>query len=370
MNVSIVKQIQHQERRVPLVPAGVKRLVEIGNVVHVEHDAGLAAGFSDDDYLQAGAHIVYSRAEAIGRAELVMGVSPVQREDTEFLLPGQTIMSFGHLVTLHHETISALCDKGVTAVAYEWIENEQHHRPIVEVMGEIAGPIAVTMAARFLESHHGGRGVLLSGAPGIPPAHTVIIGGGTVGVAAARAAVGLGSQVIVLDKDPDRLRLINDMFDRRVITYRSYGYNLEKVIQFADAVIGAVWVRGGRPPLLITREMMRTMKPRSVIVDCSIDQGGITEIARPTSLTDPIFVDEGVIHCNIPNLPATVARTASFALANALFPYTRHIAEGGIEAAIKLQPGFREGIYIRQGEIHHPAVAGLMDSVATHSIVT
>ncbi|GAB4314607.1 MAG: alanine dehydrogenase [Candidatus Zixiibacteriota bacterium] len=369
MNISIVKQIQHQERRVPLVPAGLKKLVELGHVVHVEHDAGLAAGFSDDDYLQAGARIVYQRAEAIGRAELVMGVSPVQQEDIDLLIPGQIVMTFGHLVTLHPETINALCEKMITAVAYEWIENEHHHRPIVEVMGEIAGPIAVTMAARFLESHHGGRGVLLSGAPGIPPAHVVIIGGGTVGIAAARAAVGLGSQVIVLDSDPDRLRLINDMFDRRVVTYLSYGYNLEKALRFADVVIGAVWVRGGRPPVLITRDMARAMKPRAVIVDCSIDQGGITEWGRPTSLTDPIFVDEGVIHCNIPNLPATVARTASFALANALFPYVRQLAEGGIDAAVSFQPGFREGIYIRQGEITHPAIAGLMNSVATHPIV-
>lgn len=363
MNISIVKQIQQQERRVPLVPAGVHKLSELGHTVNVEHDAGLAAGFTDDDYLQAGARIVYSRAEAVGRAELVLGVSPVQFEDVSLLLPGQTVMSFGHLVTLHPDTIAALCEKATTAVAYEWIENDLGHRPIVEVMGEIAGPIAVTMAARYLESHHGGRGVLLSGAPGIPPAHVVIIGAGTVGIAAARAAVGLGSQVIMLDTDPDRLRLVNDLFDRRVVTYLSYSYNLEKAIRFADAVIGAVWVRGGRPPMLISRDMVRSMKPRAVIVDCSIDQGGICETGRPTSLSDPIFVDEGVIHCCIPNLPATVARTSSFALANSLFPYIRHLAHGGMDEVLRDQPKFREGIYIKDGQIRHPAVAGLMQTM-------
>jgi alanine dehydrogenase len=326
--------------------------------VHVENGAGLAAGFTNEDYEEAGATIVYSRQEAVGRAELVLGVSPVHPEDIDLLMPGQIVMTFGHLVTLRPETMQGLCSKGVTAIAYDRIENDLGHRPIVEVMGEIAGPIAVTMASRYLESHHGGRGVLLSGSPGIPPAHVVIIGGGTVGLAAARTAIGFGAQVILLDNDPERLRVVHRRFDRRVITYLSYKFNLERVLRFADAVIGAVWVRGGQPPTIVTSEMVQSMKPRSVIVDCSIDQGGIFETGRrPTSLMDPIYIEEDVIHCCIPNLPATVARTSSFALANALFPYIRHMAEGGLEKVLSDQPGFREGIYVRDGEALHAAVA-------------
>jgi alanine dehydrogenase len=363
MNISIVKQTQQEERRVPLVPAGIHSLKELGHTVHVEHDAGMAAGFSDEDYGNAGANVVYSRSEAVGRADVVLGVAPMQPEDIPLLLSGQTVMTFGHFVTMKPETLRGLCEKSITAIAYERIENDLGHRPIVEVMGEIAGPIAVAMAARFLESHHGGRGVLLSGSPGIPPAHVVIIGGGTVGVAAARAAVGLGAQVILLDNDPERLRIVHRRFDRRVITYLSYRFNLERVLRFADAVIGAVWVRGSLPPTLITREMVREMKPRSVIVDCSIDQGGICETGRrPTSLLDPTYVVEDVIHCCIPNLPATVARTSSFALANALFPYIRHMAQEGLERVLSDQPGFGGGIYVQDGKAVHPAVVSLAET--------
>jgi alanine dehydrogenase len=363
MNIGIVKQIQHEERRVPLVPAGLHTLSELGHTVHVEHDAGLAAGFTDEDYAAAGGNVVYSRAEAVGRADLVLGVAPMQPEDISLLVPGQTVMTFGHLVTMRPETLQGLCEKSITAIAYERIENDLGHRPIVEVMGEIAGPIAVSMASRFLESHHGGRGVLLSGAPGIPPAHIVIIGGGTVGISAARAAVGKGAQVILLDSDPERLRIVHRRFDRRVITYLSYRYNLERALRFADAVIAAVWVRGGQPPTLITRDMVREMKPKSVIVDCSIDQGGICETGRrPTSLLDPTYVVEDVIHCCIPNLPATVARTSSFALANALFPYVRHMAHGGLEEVLADQPQFELGIYVRDGKAVDPGVVSFAES--------
>jgi len=356
MRIGVVKQIQLQERRIPLVPAGAHLLAKRGHGVFVEHEAGLPAGFTDEDYQAAGASIVYSRAEAVGRAELVLGVAPVQFEDVAYLLQGQTLMTFGHLVTLRPETLQGLCDKSITAVAYELIENDQHRRPIVEIMGEIAGPMAVTMAARFLESHQGGRGVLLSGLPGTPPASVVVIGGGAVGMAAVRAALGLGAQVILVDKDPEPLRRAALQFDRRVTTYLSYRYNLERVLPDADVVIGAVWVYGGRPPILITREMVRSMKPGSVIVDCSIDQGGICETGRPTSFVDPVYVAEKVIHCCIPNMPATVARTASFALANALFHYVRLLAEGGIERALQDQPRFSEGIYVRDGRMAHPAM--------------
>jgi alanine dehydrogenase len=361
MDIGVVKQIRQDERRVPLVPAGCQLLTKRGHVIHIERDAGQAAGFSDEDYLAAGANIVYSRTEAVGRAELVLGVAPNLPEDLEIIVPGQTVMSFGHLATLSPVLLRGMCDKSLTAVAYEFIENDQGRRPIVEVMGEIAGQIAMAMAARCLETHQGGRGVLLSGLPGIPPAHVVVIGGGAVGMASVRAALGMGAQVTLFDNDPERLRQATQRFDRQVVTYLSYRYNLERVLPYADVVIGAVWVHGGTPPILITREMARQMKSRSVIVDCSIDQGGICATGRPTTLSDPVYVAEGVIHCCIPNLPAAVARTASFALANALFPYVRHFAEGGIAQVLADQPRFGEGIYLREGRPSHPTVALLVE---------
>ena len=363
MNVGIVKQTRNDERRVPMVPAGAHLLTKKGHTVHIEHDAGLAAGFPDREYLEAGANIVYSRSEAVGRADLVLGVSPFQIEDVEMFLPGQMVMSFGHLATLTSGALRGMVEKSITAVAYELIENEKRRRPIVEIMGEVAGPVALTLASTFLESHHGGRGVLLSGLPGIPPAQVVVIGGGSVGMAAVRAALGMGAQVTLFDKDPDKLREADRLFDRRVITFLSYRYSLERVLKTADVVIGAVWVHGSKPPILITREMIREMKPGSVIVDCSIDQGGICETDRPTTLSNPTYVVDNIVHCCVPNMPSAVARTASFALANALFPYVRWYAEGGLPAILADQQGFGEGIYLRDGQPTHPAVAHLIDAV-------
>ncbi|MBI3871487.1 MAG: alanine dehydrogenase [candidate division Zixibacteria bacterium] len=361
MSISVIKQTRLDERRVPMVPAGAHLLTQRGHQVYIEHNAGMAAGFNDEDYLTAGAKVVYSHAEAVGRAELVLGVAPFEREDVDLMVPGQTVMSFGHLVTLSPEALHGMCDKSITAVAYEWIENDANRRPIVEVMGEIAGPLALSLAARLLELPQGGRGILLSGLPGVPAAQVVVIGGGTVGMAAVRAAIGMGAQVVLFDSDPERLRLADHLFERRVVTYLSYRYDLERALRHADVVIGAVWVHGGKPPILITREMVQSMKPRSVIVDCSIDQGGICATGRPTTLSDPTYVAEGVIHCCIPNMPAAVARTASFALANALFPYVRNMAEGGLSRVLSDQPRFGAGIYLRDGRVVHPAVGILAE---------
>lgn len=360
MNIGVLKQTRNDERRVPIVPAGAHLLANKGHTVNIEHDAGVGAGFTDHEYIEAGAKIVYSRAEAVGRADLVLGVTPFQLEDVEMFVPGQTVFSFGHLGTLAPNVASGMMAKSITAVAYELIENKESRRPIVEIMGEVAGPVALTLASTFLETHHGGRGVLLSGLPGVPPAQVVVIGGGSVGMAAVRAALGMGAQVTLFDKDPEKLREADRMFDRRVITFLSYRYSLERVLKNADVVIGAVWVHGSKPPILITRDMIRQMKPGSVIVDCSIDQGGICETGRPTTLSNPVFVAENVVHCCIPNMPSAVSRTSSFALANTLFPYIRWFAEGGLSAVLADQPRFGEGLYLRDGTPAHPVIAGLI----------
>lgn len=361
MNIGVLKQSRNDERRVPVVPAGAHLLAKRGHTVNIEHDAGLGAGFTDREYLDAGAAIVYTRAEAVGRADLVLSVSPIQSEDVELFVAGQTVLSFGHLGTIAPAVVRGMMEKSITAVAYELIENDETRRPIVEIMGEVAGPVALTLASTFLETHHGGRGVLLSGLPGVPPAQVLVIGGGSVGMAAVRAALGMGAQVMLFDKNPDKLREADRMFDRRVITFLSYRYSLERVLKNADVVIGAVWVHGSKPPILITRDMMRQMKPGSVIVDCSIDQGGICETGRPTTLSNPTFVAENVVHCCIPNMPSAVARTSSFALANALFPYIRWFADGGLPAVLADQPRFAEGLYLRDGKPVHPVLVDHAD---------
>ncbi|MEW5701473.1 MAG: alanine dehydrogenase [Candidatus Zixiibacteriota bacterium] len=360
MHIGVVKQVRQDERRVPLVPAGAHLLTQRGHTIHVEHEAGQAAGFVDEDYMAAGANIVYSRAEVVGRAELVLGVAPNIPEDTGVVMPGQTVMSFGHLATLSPLMLRGFAAKQVTAIAYEFIENDQGRRPIVEAMSEIAGQIAITMAARILESHTGGRGILLSGLPGIPPAHVVVIGGGMVGMSSVRAALGMGAQVTLFDNDPEKLRMAMREFKGRVVTYLPYRLNLERVLPLADVTVGAVWVHAGKPPILITQEIVRRMKRRSVIIDCSIDQGGICATGRPTTLSDPTYIADGVIHCCIPNLPAAVARTSSFALANALFHYVRRFAEGGLDAVLAEQPRFAEGIFMKAGRPTHPVVASLL----------
>jgi alanine dehydrogenase len=364
MNIGVIKQTRNDERRVPMVPAGVHLLTQRGHVIYIEHDAGLAAGFDDTEYREAGGNVVYSRAEAIGRSALVLGVAPFQLEDAEMFVSGQTVMSFGHLSASTFGALRRMVDKNITAIAYELIENDDKRRPIVEVMGEVAGPITMTLAARFLESHHGGRGVLLSGLPGIPPAHVVVIGGGAVGMAAARAALGMGAHVTLFDSNPDKLRRALERLGGHLTTLLSYRYNLERVLPTADVVIGAVWLHGQKPPVLITTDIVRKMKSRSVIIDCSIDQGGICATGRPTTLSDPVYVAEGVVHCCVPNLPSAVARTSSHALANALFPYVRRFAEGGIDALLSEQARFAEGVYLREGRAAHPVVAELLNQKA------
>lgn len=367
MNIGVIRQTRDDERRVPVVPAGVHLLTKKGHTVHIEHDAGAAAGFTDQEYLDAGAQIVYSRTEAVGRANLVLGVAHFLQEDVDLFVPGQSVLSFGHLGTLTAASLRGMIDKKLTAVAYEWIENDRGQRPIVEIMGEVAGPIALTLASTLLETQRGGRGILLSGLPGVPPAQVVVIGGGSVGMAAVRAALGKGAQVILFDKDPEKLRDADRLFDRRVITFLSYRYTLERVLKNADVVIGAVRVHGSKPPIVITREMVRQMKPGTVIVDCSIDQGGICETGRPTTLSDPKFVVDNVIHCCIPNMPSAVARTSSFALANTLFPYIRWFAEGGLPAVLADQPRFAEGIYLREGQAVHPVIKAMAEQTAPTS---
>lgn len=351
MDFGIPKEVRDLEKRVGLTPAGVVSLVKRGQRVFLERGAGADAGFRDEHYEQAGAQIVYTAEEAYGRADVVLKVARPTAAEHALFRHNQVIMSFFHLTVASSDLITALAEQEVTAIAYEVMEEPDGRLPILLPMSEVAGRLAPVFAGQLLTSAAGGRGILLSGLPGVARAIVAILGAGSLGKSAARAFVGIGAQVIVLDNDVNRLREVDAMFQGTVTTMMANRYNLERVVTFTDVLVGAVLLRGQRAPVLINREMVRKMRPGSVIMDFSIDQGGCFETSRPMTLRDPTFVAEGVIHFCVPNLPAAVARTSSHALTNALLPYLKALAECGLECALRDFPALRAGTKMYQGKI-------------------
>lgn len=356
MDVGVPREIRPGEQRVGLTPPGVDALVRAGQRVVVEQGAGRGAGFHDREYAQVGATIVYSTEEAWRRAEVVVKVSRPTAEEYDHF-HGQTLLAFLHHTVASPDLLVALRQHEMTAIAAEMIEAEDGTFPVLHPTSEVAGRMAPIIAGGLLESrpaglpadHLGGRGSLLSGVPGVPPANVVIIGAGVVGSNAARAFLGLGAQVTVLDRDAGRLRAIDAAASGRVVTMMATPYNIEKVVAFADVLIGAVYVAGQRAPVLVTRSMVRSMRSRAVIIDLSIDQGGCVETSRPTTLRDPVYVEEGVIHYCVPNMPARVARTASHAWANAVLPYLLLMGESGVDDALRHSFALRQGLVVHRG---------------------
>ncbi len=356
MDIGIPRERRESEHRVGLTPIGVQLLTAEGHAVYVERDAGLGAGFSNRDYEQAGARIVYQPQEAFGRADLVLKVARPTAEECDWLRDGQTLMGLLHLVAARRSRVEALLDKGVTAIGYEMIQDDDGSLPVLMPLSQVAGRMLVQVAATLLQNDKGGKGILLSGVPGVPPAEVVIIGAGTLGTYAARAFLGIGAAVYLLDRDLQRLQTVDTLLNGRAVTMVSHEFNVRKVVKFADVLIGAVLIPGQRAPQVVTREMVQSMKPRSVIIDMSIDQGGCVETSRPTTHQSPTFLDEGVIHCGIPNLPSVVARTATHAFNNAAWPYVQAVARLGIDAALDTIPALARGVNTRGGEIINPAL--------------
>ncbi|MCA9934362.1 MAG: alanine dehydrogenase [Ardenticatenaceae bacterium] len=362
----VPREVRDLEMRVGLTPDIVLALVEAGHTVYIERDAGVGAGFSDEDFRHAGGQIVYSAAEAYGRADIVVKIARPSAAEYKYFRPGQMIFSFLHLSVASPDLLQALKEHNITAVAYEMLAKTDGRHPVLLTASEVAGRLAPFVAADLLRSDKffpGGRnglGILLSGLPGVPPAAVVIVGGGILGLNAARAFVGVGAEVIVLDKSTQKLRQFDQEFGGRVTTMFSNEYNLKRVVKFADVLIGAVFVHGQRAPVLITREMVRAMRPGSVIMDFSIDQGGCVETSRPTTLRDPAYVAEGVIHHCVPNLTASIARTTSRAVANAALPYLLNIGENGLLGAIAADPALIQGVNLYQGDLVHPGIASAL----------
>lgn len=323
----------------------------------VERSAGLDARFTDDEYAAAGAQLSYAAEEVYGRAGLLLKVLAPTAGEYALLGEGQALMSFLQPGVIPPQEFGSLLERNVTSLAMEMIEDDRGEAAIQRSMSEIAGPLSIQIAARLLESAEGGRGILLGGAPGIPPAVVVVLGAGVVGRTAARAAVGNGAQVLVLDREIDRLRAIDGTLAPKVATLVADAHNVARAVRFADVLIGAVMVRGDRTPHLVSESMVRTMKPGAVVIDVSIDEGGCLETSRPTSLGEPTYVWENVVHYAVPNMPALVARTATYALTNATLPYVLDIARRGVDRAAAADPGLRRGVVTAGGRCLHPLLA-------------
>ena len=366
MNIGILKETGLLERRVALSPAGVQALVATGHTVHVERQAGVSALFHDEDYIAAGGITAYSAEEIINRSEIVLKISPLSEKELQQMSKGQAIFSFLHLAISKRKHIETLLQREVTAVAYELIENAQGELSVLQVMSEIGGQMSVQVAAHLLQGKEGGRGILLGSIPGIPPASLVILGAGTVGKTAARTAIGMGASVTLIDRDVARLRQAEELLQWKVTTAIASEYNIARATAYADALIGAVLLKGEKTPHLVTEEMVTRMKPGAVIVDLSIDQGGCVETSRPTTLTDPVFVRHGVVHYCVPNMTAAVGRTATSALTNAVVPYLQQVADIGMEKAIFANPGFGRGVCTFRGNCTNASVARIFDLEGTN----
>src|SRR5687768_565704 len=313
MNLSIPKERRPSEYRAGLTPTGVQLLTEDGHTCLVENGTGLGAGFSDDDYVAAGAQIVYTGEEVYGRGDVVLKVTRPTLEEMAWLIPGQTLVGYLHLPAAHLGKIHLLLEKHITAISYEQIQRADGTRPVLKPLSQIGGQMAAQMAAHILQNNAGGKGVLLGGVPGVPPAEVVIIGAGVVGEYAARAFLGMGAQVTLLDSNLDRLQTLAANLPGRVVTLVAHTFNIERTCGFADVVVGAVHNAYERTPVIIMREVVQKMRPGAVLLDLSIDEGGCAETSRPTTHDNPTYIEEDVIHCCIPNLSGVVARTATHA---------------------------------------------------------
>lgn len=357
MNIGIPLEIARGERRAGVSPAGVESLVAEGHRVYVQSKAGLGSGFTDMDYAAAGARIVHSAAEVLGRASLILSVGPPAMEHLPGLGPEHVWVGYLHLAVAPATVMDDLLARGLTLIDYETIETEDRTLPAQTPMSELAGRMSVHVAATLLQNDHAGLGILLAGLPGVPPADVVIVGGGVVGMCAAHSFAGLGARVTLLDVNPAVLKRVDDNLRGRVVTMAANAHNLRKAVAFADVLVACVLLRGERAPRIITRDMVRSMRPRSVILDISIDQGGAVETSRPTTHEDPTFVEEGVIHYCVPNMPSAVGRTATHAMTNAVLPFVREIAELGVARALQEDPALARGVNIYGGQVTNAGLA-------------
>ncbi len=354
MKIGVPKEIKQQENRVSLLPSAAYQLIKRGHRVLVERGAGVGCGYPDADYEQAGATMIGDHAGVFAEADLIIKVKEPLAGGIPVAAPGQLLFTYLHLAA-NRPLTEALARSGATCIAYETIE-VNHRLPLLEPMSEIAGRMSIIVGGYFLAKHQGGSGVLLGGVPGVLPGKVVVIGGGSSGVNAARMATGLGADVTILEVDLERMRFLDITMHTAHTLYSSEAH-LVSLLPTVDLLIGAVLVPGARAPKLITRDMLKQMRPGSVLVDIAIDQGGCAETSRPTTHHDPVFVEEGVTHYCVANMPGAYARTATQALTNVTYRYVELLADGGLAEAVAKQPALVGGINVMAGKITQQAVA-------------
>jgi alanine dehydrogenase len=356
VKVGLLRETKDREQRVALLPWGARVLKEAGHRVFVERDAGAASGFPDEEYQAAGAEILATAADVIEASDLVTKVKEPTESEIAAMRPGQTLFDFLHLAP-EPKLAQRILERGIVAIGYETVQLDDGTLPLLVPMSEVAGRLAVQIGAHYLQADQGGRGVLLSGVPGVPRGRVVILGAGIVGTAAVRVATGLGAKVDVLDIDHRRLSHLYDIYHGGINTLYSNPHSIERSVLDADVLIGAVLVPGARAPRLVGRELVSRMKKGAVIVDVAVDQGGCVETIRVTTHSNPVYLVDGVIHYGVANMPGAVPRTSTYALTNATIRYVTKLADNGLEGAIAADPVFISGLNTFRGTVPHSAVA-------------
>ncbi len=365
MIIGVLKEIKTEENRVSMTPAGVEVMIQNGHNLLIEKDAGKGSGFEDEAYKSAGAEIVATPQEIFERAEMVMHVKEPLPAEYDLIREDQIVFTYLHLAAAEELTHALIKSKSIN-IAYETIQNADGSLPLLTPMSEVAGRMATQQGAKYLEMAQGGHGVLLGGVPGVDPGTVVVIGGGVVGINAAKMACGLGAKVYILDMNLDRLRYLSDVMPANCIPLMASPATTRKLVKEADVVIGAVLVAGAKAPKLVTREMLKTMQKGSVLVDVAIDQGGCFETSRATTHSDPIFEVEGIVHYCVANMPGAVAKTSTIALTNATLPYAVQIANKGWQGAMRENPEIKLGANVIKGKVTYQAVAETFGLEYTH----
>lgn len=356
MLIGVLKEIKNNEYRVGMTPAGVRELVSAGHQVLVEHDAGAGIGLTDTDYQQAGAIIVALACDVFAQADMIVKVKEPQLTERAMLRPNQILFTYLHLAPDQQQT-KALVESGAICIAYETVTDNEGGLPLLAPMSEVAGRMAIQVGAHTLEKKQGGMGILLGGVPGVAPANVVVLGGGVVGVNAARMAMGLGADVTVIDKSLARLKILDERLGPHLKTLYSTSDMIERALSHADLIIGAVLVPGRTAPKLVTKAMLANLKPGSVLVDVAIDQGGCFETSKPTTHDDPTYIVDDIIHYCVANMPGGVARTSTFALTNATLPFIIELANKGIQQSLQDNRHLRAGVNIYQHHVTYQAIA-------------
>lgn len=357
MNVGVINESGKIENRVGLTPSSVSLLVERGNTVYVQAGAGMKSGYTNEEYISQGANIVFTKDEVFGRSDVVLNISPLNQEECKLVKKGQILFGFHHLAVARKSLLEELLEKKVTIIGYEIIQEDNQVLPFIESLSEVAGQMCLFISGHYLQTSQEGRGVIIGGVVSVPPATAVIIGSGVLARSAIKALLGAGAHTIALGRNMDRLRELEEMTSGRLITLMASKYNLARMVKIADILIGAVLRPGEKAPVMITKDMVKGMKKGSVIIDLAIDQGGCIETSRLTTLEQPIFIEDGIIHYCVPNITSAVSRTSTKVLSNLVSPCLVQIGEIGIDETLKTNSAQARGVYVHKGNIVRKSIA-------------